>query len=337
MQSKSYFLFLAILSLALIAGAIASLHLGTIAIPFAATFSGFDAAACGVSGEEMQTWQAVITQIRLPRLLAAILCGAALSVSGAAYQSMFLNPLVSPDLLGVLAGAAFGAALGLLIGNSLAAAHAGAFLAGISAVFFAVFLAGYFQGNRLIMLIMGGVVSSSLFTSLLSIVTFVADPQNKLPAIIHWLMGGFSAVTPAMMTLTAPLLLAGICLITAMSGYLNALSMGDEEARTLGVRVSLVRNLMILVTTLVCSITVAIGGMVGWVGLMIPHIARMITGPDNRRLLPVAALIGGLYLLLTDNLCRAAFSNEVPIGIMTSLMGVPFFILVLSRTANRWN
>jgi iron complex transport system permease protein len=132
-------------------------------------------------------------------------------------------------------------------------------------------------------------------------------------------------------------LLVGIVVITAMSGYLNVLSMGDEEAASLGIRVALVRNLMIVITTLVCSVTVAIGGMVGWVGLMIPHIARMITGPDNRQLIPAAAMIGGIYLLLTDNLCRAAFSGEIPIGIMTSLMGVPFFIFVVSRTSGRWN
>ena len=337
MQRNSYILLLTALALVLIASALFSLHLGTIRVPFAATFSGFNAESCAVTNDVMQTWQAVITQIRLPRILAAVLCGAALAVSGAAFQSMFLNPLVSPDLLGVLAGSAFGASLGLLFGKSLAAAHFAAFLAGMSAVFLAVSIAGLFQGNRLIMLIMGGVISSSLFTSLLSIVKFVADPHNQLPEIVHWLMGGFSSVTPAMVAMTAPLLTGGIIAITAMSGYLNVLSMGDEEASALGIRVSLVRNLLIVITTLVCSITVAAGGMVGWVGLMIPHIARMITGPDNRQLVPVAALIGGIYLLLTDDLCRAIFSSEIPIGIMTSMMGVPFFILVLSRTSGRWN
>jgi len=285
----------------------------------------------------MQTFRMVMTQIRLPRIIAAILCGAALAVSGAAYQSMFLNPLVSPDLLGVLAGSAFGASVGILLGGNMLTAHLGAFLAGIAAVFFAVALAGLFPGNRLIMLIMGGVISSSLFTSLLSLVKFAADPQNELPAIVHWLMGGFSSVTTPDVSLAGPLLLLGIMIIIAMSGYLNVLSMGDEEARTLGIRVALVRNLMIVVTTLVCSITVAIGGMVGWVGLMIPHIARMITGPDNRQMIPVAALTGAIYLLLTDNFCRAAFATEIPIGIVTSLLGVPFFIFVLSRTSGRWN
>lgn len=337
MQRNSYILFLAVLVLVLLASALVSLHLGAIQVPLSATLSGFNAESCKVTPEIMQTWQAVVTQIRLPRILAAVLCGAALAVSGAAFQSMFLNPLVSPDLLGVLAGSAFGASLGLLFGKSLAAAHFAAFLAGMAAVLLAVSLAGLFQGNRLIMLIMGGVISSSLFTSLLSIVKFVADPQNQLPEIVHWLMGGFSAVTPAMAAMTAPLLTAGIFAIIAMSGYLNVLSMGDEEASALGIRVSLVRNLLIVIATLVCSITVAAGGMIGWVGLMIPHIARMITGPDNRRLVPAAALIGGIYLLLTDDLCRAAFSSEIPIGIVTSMLGVPFFILVLSRTSGRWN
>lgn len=325
------------LSLLLVLCSYASLHIGTISIPFAASLSGFNAEKCDITPQQMQTYHTVITEIRLPRILAAVLCGAALAVSGASYQSMFLNPLVSPGLLGVLAGSAFGASLGLLFGKTMLSAQIGAFIFGIAAVVFAIVLTRFFPGNRLIMLIMGGVISSSLFTSLLSVVKYIADTRNELPAIVYWLMGGFSSVSMPAAIIALPLLLAGIAALTAMSGYLNVLSMGDEEATSLGIRVALVRNTLIVITTLVCSITVALGGMIGWVGLMIPHIARMITGPDNRRLIPMAALIGGIYLLLVDNVCRAAFSGEIPIGIMTSLMGVPFFIFVLSRTESRWN
>ncbi len=314
-----------------------SLHIGTISIPWSAVLVGFDAETLDVAPATADTFRTVVSQIRLPRVLTALLCGAALATSGAAYQSMFMNPLVSPALLGVLAGAAFGASLGMLISNNILVAQFFAFGFGIAAVATAVMLARFFPGNRLIMLIMGGVISSSLFTSLLSVIKFVADTQNELPAIVYWLMGGFSAVSSSAAAMVLPFVGIGIVLIIAMSGYLNVLSMGDEEAASLGVDVKRIRVLLIVITTLISSLTVALGGMIGWVGLMIPHIARMICGPDNRRLLPISALIGAIYLLIVDNICRTAFAGEIPIGIMTSLMGVPFFILVLSRTESRWN
>ncbi|NLF96949.1 MAG: iron ABC transporter permease, partial [Candidatus Riflebacteria bacterium] len=165
----------------------------------------------------------------------------------------------------------------------------------------------------------------------------IADTQNELPAIVYWLMGGFSAVSSSAAAMVLPFVGVGIVLIIAMSGYLNVLSMGDEEAASLGVNVKRSRMVLIIITTLISSLTVALGGMIGWVGLMIPHIARMICGADNRQLLPISALIGAIYLLIVDNICRTAFAGEIPIGIMTSLMGIPFFILVLSRTESRWN
>jgi len=314
-----------------------SLHVGTIEMPWLAVISGFDAKALDVSSETAKTFKTIVSQIRLPRVLAAVFCGAALAVSGAAYQSMFMNPLVSPALLGVLAGAAFGASFGMLISKSLITAQISAFIFGSIAVAAATLLAKFFPGNRLIMLIMGGVISSSLFTSLLSVIKFVADTQNELPAIVYWLMGGFSAVSLSAATMVLPFIAAGILILMAMSGYLNILSMGDEEAASLGIDVSRIRLMLIVTTTLISSLTVALGGMVGWVGLMIPHIARMLCGPDNRQLIPLTALIGAIYLLIIDNICRTAFTGEIPIGIMTSLMGVPFFILVLSRTESRWN
>lgn len=336
MKNNNYKATIFILAASLLVVSVVSIHLGTIKIPYGETLSMLSQPAAAMS-EEQLTFQTVLTQIRIPRVLVAILCGAALSISGAAYQSMFMNPLVSPALLGVLAGAAFGASIGMLIGKSLIAAQAGAFIFGIAAVGFAVFLVRFFPGNRLIMLLMGGIISSSLFTSLLSVVKFVADTHNELPAIVYWLMGGFSAVSSITAFYGLPVLLVGIVLLMMMSGYLNALSMGDEEAATMGIEVNRIRTSLIIITTLICSVTVALGGMIGWVGLMIPHIARMIVGPDNRKLIPASALIGGLYLLIVDNVCRLAFASEIPIGIMTSLMGVPFFILILSRTESRWN
>jgi iron complex transport system permease protein len=334
MLTKSYKTVVTALIFILLITAFASLKLGTVSISTQETFAALFGEA---ATEQQSTYVAVVRQIRIPRILAAILAGAALSVSGAAYQSMFINPLVSPGLLGVLAGAAFGAALGMLGAHSLFTAQLSAFIFGIGAVFFAMSLAFFFRGNRLIMLLIGGIISSSLFTSLISVIKFVADTRNELPGIVYWLMGGFSAVSAALIAIVGPLILAGIIVLCFLGNYLNLLSMGEDEAAALGVRVTLLRNLLIVITTLICSLTVALGGIISWVGLMIPHIARMLVGPDNRKLLSVSALLGAIYLLLIDDICRSMFSSEIPIGIMTSLVGVPFFILVLWKTDRRWN
>ena len=335
MSKRKYYFTIAGLSAILVVGAYISIHMGSVKIPMSAAFQFVFPSlfAEKIPDLELDSFMTIIKDIRVPRILAAILCGLALSVSGAAYQSMFRNPLVSPDLLGVLAGAAFGALIGMLTGHAFIGAQVGAFIFGILAVVLAVILSVLFPGNRLVMLIMGGVISSSLFTSLLSVIKYLADAKEKLPGIIFWLMGGFSTVNIDDLTLCSIIILVGTLLVILMSNQLNLLSMGDEEAQSLGVNVNLTRNIIIGLTTAVCATTVALGGMIGWVGLMIPHIARMITGPDNRKLLPVAGLIGAIYLMLVDDLCRCAFESEMPIGIVTSLLGVPFFIFVTFKTS----
>ncbi len=333
MPGKNYRVVIPVLMLLLMLSAVFSLRLGTINISFEQIISALQEK---LTGSENQVFQ-IVVQIRLPRIIAAMIAGASLAVSGAAYQSMFINPLVSPGLLGVLAGAGFGSALGVLFGRSLLLAQIGAFVFGSMAVIFALLLARLFQGNRLIMLLIGGIVSSSFFTALISILKYMADPQNELPAVVTLLLGGFSNVSVPLVTVVATLMIPGLFVIIMMSGYLNILSMGDDEASALGVRVNLVRNILIAATTMVCSLTVSLGGMISWVGLMIPHIARMLVGPDNRRLVPTSALLGAVYLLLVDDLCRAATSTEIPVGIMTALVGVPFFVLILWKTDRRWN
>ena len=335
MSKRKYYFTIAGLSAILVVGAYISIHMGSVKIPMSAAFQSVFPSlfAEKIPDLELDSFMTIIKDIRVPRILAAILCGLALSVSGAAYQSMFRNPLVSPDLLGVLAGAAFGALIGMLTGHAFIGAQVGAFIFGILAVVLAVILSVLFPGNRLVMLIMGGVISSSLFTSLLSVIKYLADAKEKLPGIIFWLMGGFSTVNIDDLTLCSIIILVGTLLVILMSNQLNLLSMGDEEAQSLGVNVNLTRNIIIGLTTAVCATTVALGGMIGWVGLMIPHIARMITGPDNRKLLLVAGLIGAIYLMLVDDLCRCAFESEMPIGIVTSLLGVPFFIFITFKTS----
>ncbi|MFH0725514.1 MAG: iron ABC transporter permease [Pseudomonadota bacterium] len=287
--------------------------------------------------QRFETLKNILVDIRLPRIVAAMLIGASLSVSGATFQSMFMNPLVSPGLLGVLAGASFGAAVGMMIASSWFVVQSCAVFFGLLSVAAALGMAALYRGDRLLMLILGGIISGALFTSLLSVVKYVADPYNQLPAIVYWLMGSLSMADGKTVWLVSIPILTGMVILFFLSGYLNVLSMGDEEARTLGVNVRLIRILLILPATLISALTVAVGGIIGWVGLVIPHIARMIVGPDNRILLPASAIIGAIYLLVVDDISRLLLSVEIPIGILTSLAGIPFFALVLRNAKKGWN
>lgn len=273
----------------------------------------------------------IVFDIRLPRILAVVLVGAALSVSGGAFQAMFVNPLVSPGILGVLAGASFGAALGIMISNSWLGVQFFAFLFGFVAVIVALGVAKIYgrSGAQTILLVLGGVISSSLFSALLSVVKFVADPYNKLPTIVYWLMGSFSAVDMKTLASVALPLFISTIILSLMGKYLNILSLGDDDAKALGVRVTWVRNSAILLATLLSTLTVVVAGMIGWVGLIIPHIARFLVGADNRILLPMCALLGATFLVIVDTLCRTSMSIEIPIGIATSLIGIPIFVFAL--------
>jgi len=299
---------------------------------FFATSAGFGS----LDKEKYALFSNILLDIRLPRIVAAALIGSALSVSGTAFQAMFINPLVSPGLLGVLSGASFGAALGMIASSSWFAVQACAFFCGFLAVLIAVGIAKLYHGDRLLMLILGGIISGALFTSLLSIVKYTADPYNQLPAIVYWLMGGLSLVDGKTVYLAAIPICSGILCLLLFSRYLNILSMGDDEAKSLGINVTRIRMALIFFATLISALTVVIGGMIGWVGLIIPHVARMFVGPDNRILMPVAALIGAIYLIAVDDVARMLFTVEIPLGIVTSLMGIPFFILVLKNARKGW-
>ena len=278
----------------------------------------------------------VLFDIRLPRIIAAVLIGAALSVSGAVFQSMFINPLVSPGLLGVLAGASFGTAVGMILASHWWVVQLGAFTFGLVAVLAAVALSALNRGERLLMLILGGIISGALFTALLSVVKYLADPYEQLPAIVYWLMGGLTAVDRTTVATVSGPIVIGVLLLLLFANHLNVLSMGDEEARALGVNVTFFRFAFIFLATVISALTVVMGGIIGWVGLLIPHIARMLVGPDNRILLPVTAMIGAIYLLIADNTARLLFSVEIPIGILTSLVGIPFFAFVLRNAKKGW-
>lgn len=290
----------------------------------------------GGSGDDFTLVENILLNIRLPRILLAVLIGSALATSGAVFQAMFVNPLVSPGILGVLAGASFGAALGMLVSEHWLVVQILAFAFGFVAVGFAV-LVGSMVGNSKIMLVLGGVISASLFTSLLSIIKYLADPYSTLPAIVYFLLGSLSMAELNGVLLIAVPMLFSIVFMISMGKYYDLLSLGDDEAKALGVNTTLIKALSILVATLASSLSVVMAGIIGWVGLIIPHIIRMAIGPSHKLLLPLSAIVGGIFLLLADSLSRVAFSVEVPLGILTSLIGIPIFIVVLKKGKSAWN
>lgn len=320
-------------SLALLLAALAgSLLLGKYPISMQellGVLTGFGAKS--VSPERFEIVSQVLFALRMPRAFAALLVGAALATSGAAYQAMFRNPLVSPGILGVLAGASFGAALGIVLNFNWAGIQAMSFAVGLCAVALSLLLSSAYHGDKLIMLILGGMISGSLFTALLAFVKYVADPNDQLPTITYWLMGSLSMVKTKDLWLSLPLFAAGMAAMLASGKALNALSLGEEEATSLGLNARRLRILLVAAATAVSVAAVALGGIIGWIGLLVPHLGRFLVGPDNRLLLPVSALLGAFLLLLADDLSRCAFPSELPLGITTSLFGIPLFAVFLGK------
>ena len=278
----------------------------------------------------------LIVELRLPRILCAVLVGSSLSASGAAYQAVFRNPLVSPSLLGVLAGASAGATLGILVGTGWLVVQVMAFLGGILAVGVALAVSRAFGKRSMVLLVLGGIVSGAVFSSVLTMVKYLADPENELPAIVYWLMGSLSQATLRDLSWAAGPMAAGVVGLCLLGRALDAVSMGDDEARSLGVPVGAVRLAVIILATLVSALTVALGGMIGWIGLVVPHIARLLVGPENARLIPASAWTGAVFLLLADGLARGLSSTELPVGVVTEWLGIPVFVLVLSRVRRGW-
>jgi iron complex transport system permease protein len=275
----------------------------------------------------------VLLQVRIPRLLAGILIGGGLAMAGAAYQGLFNNPMVSPDILGASAGAGFGAALGILCGFSIVSIQLLSFATGLLAVMLAYGLASgpARRGDPILMLVLVGILVGSVFASLISITKYVADPYNKLPAITFWLMGSLAAITPKDTQVGILPILAGSIPLMLLRWRLNVLCFGEEEAQTLGLNTRRMRMIVIVCATMITSAAVSICGMVGWIGLVVPHLARMLVGPNHKVLLPASAIIGACFLLIVDDVARTAFTLEIPVGILTALIGAPFFLLLLLR------
>ena len=288
-----------------------------------------------------QTWtgieETVVLRIRLPRVLLAMLVGAGLSISGASFQGLFRNPLVSPGILGVAAGAGFGACLGILMFGEPIAIKLLAFVFGILAVIGAYMISKLKTGSSLLMLVLAGVIIGAFFTALIGLTQYVADPEEQLPAMVFWLMGSIAGASYRELLWGAPLIIIGSSVLLLLRWRINVLSLGEEEAQSLGINTQWLRWFIIVAATVITASAVAMTGMVGWVGLVIPHVGRMLVGPNHKVLLPASISIGAMYLLAIDNVARAATAAEIPLSILTALIGAPFFAYLLRRTGGRWS
>ncbi len=272
----------------------------------------------------------VLWNIRLPRILTAILVGAALSIAGATYQGMFRNPLVSPDILGVSAGSGLGAVLAIYLGLSVVGVQLFAFVFGLGTVFLVYFISQLVRRlDPILALVLAGIAISALLGAGISLIKLLSDPYSQLTVITFWLMGSLTMATMDDLTIVAPLLFVSMLPLILLRWRMNLLSLDDEEALALGVNIKRLRIIFILSATLMTSAAVSITGLIGWIGLVIPHISRLWIGPDFRKLLPTAMFLGAGFLLLTDTIARTAFPIEIPLGVLTAFIGAPFFLGLL--------
>lgn len=322
--------------LALAALAASALTLGEVALPLGDVLAVLGNAV-GLGSTAPEQAAQIVWQIRAPRIAAALLIGAALAAAGAAYQGMFRNALVSPDILGVSAGAAAGAVLAIFFSQNPLLIQAAAFGGGLTAVALAYAVAAAARGHDPgLALVLSGVVIGSLLGAVVALVKALADPFNQLPPITFWLLGSLAAATPRDLALAAPLVAAGLAPLLLLRWRMNLLALDDDEARSLGVPVSALRLAVVCAATLMTAACVAISGVIGWVGLLVPHAARLLVGPEFSRLLPLAMLLGAAFLLAVDTLCRTATSIELPPGVVTALLGTPAFLFLLLRGRRRW-
>jgi iron complex transport system permease protein len=279
----------------------------------------------------------VVFNIRLPRIIAAMLVGASLAVVGGTFQSIFRNPLVSPDILGVSTGAGFGAALSILLSLGNYITQIFAFIFGLISVTISYFISRVYKYSGILVLVLSGMAVSSLFGALISSIKFLADPNQKLPEITFWLMGSLSSVNMDSLIPVFVTIFIGLAILLLLRWRLNILAMGDEESQSLGINTDRLRIILIFISTFITAAAVCISGVIGWVGLIVPHMTRIITGPDNRILLPASLSFGASFLLFIDNLARVLFTVELPIGILTAIIGAPVFLFLLKKGYNDWN
>lgn len=316
---------------------IAAAFVGAYPLDAADALAIVQAALTGAPAPDEQSLT-VLLSIRLPRIAAALVLGACLAAAGTVYQQIFRNPLVSPDILGVSAGAGLGAVLGIFLSLSAFGIQALAFVGGLGAVALVMLIASAVRRqDSVLVLVLSGIVIGALTGSLTSLIKVLADPYDQLPTITFWLLGSLAAVNLEDVAAAMPVALLALLPLIALQWKVDVLSMGDEEARSLGVDVKKVRLVLIASATLMTAAVVSYAGVVGWVGLIIPHFARMLVGPGFVRLLPAAVLVGGAFMLAVDTLARTISVTEVPLGIITSLIGAPIFVVLLARGRRVWS
>jgi iron complex transport system permease protein len=299
--------------------------------------AGVGAGAAAAASGNAATVDTVLFGIRIPRMAGAITVGGCLAAAGACYQAIFRNPLVSPDILGVSAGAGMGAVLGIFLSLPVAGIQMLAFVGGMGSVGLVVVIAASMRDRESVLtLILAGVVIGALAGACTSLLKMLADPTDQLPAITFWLLGSLAAVNGSDILAVVPFALLGLAPLVALRWRIGVLSLDDDEAQALGVPVRSTRLLVIGCATLITSSVVAIAGVIGWVGLIVPHVARMLVGPAFSRLLPASALLGAAYLLLVDTAARTISGNEVPLGLLTAVVGAPFFLWLLARGRRAW-
>lgn len=275
--------------------------------------------------------ESVLFTLRLPRALAAVLVGGALALSGGSYQGVFKNPLVSPDMLGVSAGASVGAGIGILMNQGILGIQISSFIGGIIAVMLTSNIPKILRNNSDLILVLSGVIVGGLMNSLMGIIKYMADSETQLPEITYWQMGSLARVSDKDLIFLGPIIILFTVILLLVSWRINILSLGEKEARSLGVDVGKFRGLIIICSTILTASSVCISGTIGWVGLVIPHFSRMIIGPDNNKMLPLSFIFGASFMLLIDTLARALTSSELPLTILTGLIGAPFYLFLLVK------
>lgn len=324
-----------ILALVLGAAVIGSVALGRYPISVGEIFGILGSKILPIEPFWTKTQEALLWNHRLPRVLLACLVGAGLSAAGTAYQGVFRNPMAAPDLLGASSGAALGAAVAILLGLGSGGIMTLAFASGLLTVGLVVFTGHRTRGKRSLGLILSGILIGSLVSSATSFVKLAADPSDQLPAITYWLMGSLNGTSFEDVAFAAVPILLGLGLLQLLRWRLNVLSLGDEEARTIGVHAGRLRMAVIGCATMITAASVAVSGVIGWVGLVVPHLMRKLLGSDNRYLMPGSILFGGIFLLLCDDISRNLMATEIPLGILTALIGAPLFLFLMVKDGER--
>lgn len=287
--------------------------------------------------ESMKMAYSVIINVRLPRIILAIFVGAGLACAGAAFQGLFTNPMATPDTLGVASGASFGAVLAMMFDANLVIVQLLALVFGVLACLLAYNISKIKGKSTIVMIVLAGMVISSMFQAFVSLAKYVADPLDKLPSITYWLMGSMSSASYKTLVLGLPFILIGILVIFALRWRLNILSLNEDEARSMGVNIKFMRLLLIIAASLITASCVSMCGQVGWVGLLIPHLTRMVAGSNNTVVIPVSISMGAVFMLVIDTFARSATAAEIPLSILTAIIGAPFFIALLRKTGGGWS